>query len=106
MAANQMGSEVGGELIAAVKEGGKLGSNIILGDRDYRVTIARVFDKLNFIELVKFIGLTIWDLMSFPFIKLKDYVKKTESDEVSASFYKVMRLLVEIRCIWVGLYRE
>lgn len=77
-----MGTEVGGELVAAVKEGGKIGANIILGDRDYRVTIARIFDSLNFIDMVKFMWISLVDLISFRFIKVKDYIKQTESSVV------------------------
>jgi pheromone shutdown protein TraB len=80
-----MESETGGEMLAAVKEGRKLGSHIILGDRCFSVTISRALDKLNFFDLVKYVGFALWELASFRSNDLKEFIEKTESGEVSST---------------------
>jgi len=80
--ANMLGNKLGGEITAAYKvsaENGALG--VILGDRLYGVTIQRVFDKLTTFEKIKIAFIMTWEVLTMSFMKLADYIKKTESDE-------------------------
>lgn len=80
--ANMLGNKLGGEITAAYKvsaENGALG--VILGDRLYGVTIQRVFDKLSTFEKIKVAFIMTWEVLTMSFMKLADYIKKTESDE-------------------------
>lgn len=80
--ANMLGNKLGGEITAAYKisaENGALG--VILGDRLYGVTIQRIFDKLSTFEKIKVACIMTVEVLTMSFMKLADYIKKTESDE-------------------------
>ena len=80
-AANIMGNKLGGELAMGAKEGALQKSVLVLGDRQYSVTIQRVFDKLNFIDKIRMAFILIWEVFTMSIFKLKDYISKTENDE-------------------------
>lgn len=80
-AAKVMGSKLGGELTMAAKEGAKLKSTIVLGDRLYGVTIQRVFDELKMLEKLKMCVLLFWEVVTMSVFRLKEYVRKTETDD-------------------------
>jgi hypothetical protein len=79
-AAKTMGNTLGGELSQAAQSAYQNNAILVLGDRLYGVTIQRVFDKLNGIEKAKMLGILMWEVMTMSFWKLRDYIKKTESD--------------------------
>lgn len=79
-AAKVMGNKLGGELYAAAKEGAAIGSTLVLGDREYSVTIQRIFDKLSLLEKFKMLMILIWEVISMSIYKIKDYIKQTEDD--------------------------
>ena len=79
--AKALGSTLGEEQTVAAKVGAHLGSTVILGDRLYGVTFQRVFDKLKFFEKLKFAIVLVWEVLTMSFLKLKDYIKKSENQE-------------------------
>jgi pheromone shutdown protein TraB len=79
-AAKVMGNKLGGELALAAKEGAKVDSTIVLGDRVYGVTIQRVFDKMSVFEKCKAAVVLIYEVLSMSMLKLKDYIHKTENE--------------------------
>jgi pheromone shutdown protein TraB len=80
-AANIMGNKLGGELAMGAKEGALQKSVLVLGDRQYSVTIQRVFDKLNLLDKIRMAFILIWEVFTMSIFKLKDYISKTENDE-------------------------
>ena len=83
-AAKVTGNKLGGELATAARSGYEKGATLVLGDRLYAVTIQRIFDKLNFIEKVKLVLILFWEIITMSIVKLKDYIKKTENEVVTA----------------------
>lgn len=80
-AAKFVGFKLGGELAIAAKEGAKIGSILVLGDRKYSVTIQRIFDKLSIFDKVKMLLVLIWEVLTMSLFKLKEYISKTENDQ-------------------------
>ena len=79
--ARALGSKLGGEQTVAAKVGIEQGSTVILGDRLYAVTFQRVFDRLQLFEKLKFAVVLLWEVMTMSFLKLKDYIRKSEDQE-------------------------
>jgi pheromone shutdown protein TraB len=80
-AAKALGSTLGEEQILAAKIGDELGSDVILGDRLYSVTIQRIFDTVKFFEKIKFAIVFIWEILTMNLNKLKDYIKLSENQD-------------------------
>ena len=80
-AAKALGSTLGEEQILAAKIGDELGSDVILGDRLYSVTIQRIFDTVKFLEKIKFSIVFIWEILTMNLNKLKDYIKLSENQD-------------------------
>jgi len=80
-AANIMGNKLGGELAMGAKEGASQNSILVLGDRQYSVTIQRIFDKLSGWDKVRMALILVWEVLTMSIFKLKDYISKTENDE-------------------------
>ena len=80
-AANIMGNKLGGELAMGAKEGAAQKSILVLGDRQYSVTIQRIFDKLSVWDKVRMAFILVWEVFTMSIFKLKDYISKTENDE-------------------------
>ncbi len=82
-AAKSIGSKLGGELAMAAREAHKLGlgTNVVLGDRLFAVTVQRAFDNLSLFERFKMVIILFWEIISMSVFKLKDYLKKSENDE-------------------------
>jgi len=80
-AAKVMGNKLGGELAVAAQEGARLNSVVVLADRQYGVTIQRVFDRLKMWEKLTMFCIMFWEVLTMTFFKLKDYIKKTEADD-------------------------
>jgi pheromone shutdown protein TraB len=76
-----MGNKLGGELAVAAQEGAKLKCVVVLADRQYAVTIQRIFDRLKIWEKITMFCILFWEVLTMTFFKLKDYIKKTEADE-------------------------
>jgi hypothetical protein len=80
--ANMLGNRLGGEITAAFQVATKQGVYAtILGDRLYGVTIQRAFDRLSMLEKIKVGGIMFWEAFTLSFMKLADYIAKTESDD-------------------------
>lgn len=80
-AAKVMGSKLGGELAIAAKEGATHRAIIVLGDRQYAVTIQRIMDRLRLFEKIKMAGLLFWEVLTMSVFKLKEYIVKSETDD-------------------------
>lgn len=53
------------------------------GDRRYEVTVQRVFDRLSGFEKLKMLMILMWEVVTMSMFKLKEYIAKTENDDVS-----------------------
>lgn len=80
-AAKLVGNKLGGELAMAAKEGARQGAVLVLGDRQYGVTIQRLFDRLSWTEKLKIGSVLIWEVLTMSFLKIKEYIRLTESSE-------------------------
>lgn len=103
-AANTMGNKLGGELSMGAKEGALQKSVLVLGDRQYSVTIQRVFDRLSVWDKVRMAFILIWEVFTMSIFKLKDYISKTENDEnfIDGEIQKFQKYLPEFADIIIN----
>eukprot|EP01035_Chromulina_nebulosa_P021232 gene21232-27511_t len=80
-AAKFLGNKLGGELTVAAREGSKLGSLIVLGDRLASVTTQRLFDRLNIIDKILMIVILLFETLTMSFHKISEYITRSENDE-------------------------
>lgn len=80
-AAKIVGNKLGGELAAAAKAGAQLNAVLVLGDRQYGVTIQRLMDRLRWTEKLKILVILVWEVLTMSFFKLKEYIHRTETDD-------------------------
>jgi pheromone shutdown protein TraB len=99
--ASVIGSPVGDEQRVAFDTAKSIGATVVLGDRDYTVTMQRVNERMNIIQKLKLICALIWDALWTTTSKMTSYVKNVDSnasflqDEMD-SFYKFNPELADI----------
>jgi len=79
--ATLMGNEIGGEMAIAAQEAHRTRSMVVLGDRQFGVTVARAFDRLTAFERVKMVVILMFEVVAVHFVKPFDYIRKSEQDE-------------------------
>jgi pheromone shutdown protein TraB len=79
-AAQILDSNLGEEFAVAAKEAHGIGASVVLGDRNYDVTIQRAFDRLGFGEKIKATIIITWEVLTMSLSKMKEYISRSDSE--------------------------
>lgn len=79
-AAQILDSNLGEEFAVATKEAHGVGASVVLGDRNYDVTMQRAFDRLGFGEKIKATIIITWEVLTMSLSKMKEYISRSDSE--------------------------